>query len=169
MTSRCEWTAQRRLTIALITSLLVALLATALMILDRRRAGTVTATVATEVAAPTWSSSPTLMSRRRSLVAAALWIVFSAALIGLSWAFWGAVAALVVLYTRRARLAELTAWSCLLVVAGIVLVSESRNAPFPNGGWPTTFASAHGIGMFAVVAILVAALVADDADYDRAP
>ena len=164
-----QWTAQRRLTIALITSLLVALLATALMILDRRRAGTVTATVVTEVASPTWSSSPALMSRRRSLVAAALWIVFSAALIGLSWAFWGAVAAVVVLRTRRARLAELTAWACLIVVTGIVLVSEFRNAPFPNGGWPTTFASAHGIGMFAVVAILVAALVADDADYDRAP
>ena len=164
-----QWTAQRRLTIALITSLLFALLAIGLLILDRRRADAVMATVATESGSPTWRWAPALMSPRRSLIAAALWIVFSVALISLSWAFWGALAAVVVLRTRRARLAELTAWSCLLVVAGLVLVSEWRNMPFPNGGWPTSFASVHGIGMFAVVAILVAALVADDADYDRAP
>lgn len=161
-----RWTAQRRLTIALIASLLACSLAIGLVVLDRRR----TQTSATpRQAAPIWSYSSAPMSRTRSILAATLWVVFSTLLIGPSWALWGAVAAIVVLRTRRARLAELTALSCVIVVGAVVVLSESRNAPFPNGAWPTTFSSVHGVGMFAVVAVLVSALVADDADHDRAP
>ena len=65
---------------------------------------------------------------------------------------------------RRRRLAEWTAFASLLVVAVVVIVRERRSAPLPNGGWPTTFESLHELGMFAVAAVIVSALLADDAD-----
>jgi arabinofuranan 3-O-arabinosyltransferase len=163
-----RWTVQRRLTIALIASLLAALVAIALIVRDRQTIDT-RPDMRAPAAAPAWSWFPPLWTRDRSLVAAAAWIVFSGLLIGPPWALWGAVAAAVALGNRRQRLGELTALACLIVVGSIVVLSEVRNSPFPNGEWPTMFNSVHGIGMFAVVSILVGALVADDADYDRAP
>ncbi|NNE12047.1 MAG: hypothetical protein HKN41_07345, partial [Ilumatobacter sp.] len=41
---------------------------------------------------------------------------------------------------------------------------ERRLNPFPNGGWPGTFDAVHELAMFAVVGVLVGALVADDAE-----
>ena len=64
---------------------------------------------------------------------------------------------------RRRRIVELTALASLTVVAAVVVVRERRAGPLPNGGWPGTFESLHGLGMFAIVAVLVAAILADDA------
>ncbi len=160
-----RWTAQRRLTIALIGSLLMTLLAILLIQDDRRRHGVVgLSDTGKRLIVPTWTWATERWSLRRSLLAGVLWITLSVLLIGPSWAFWGAVAASALLATRRSRLAELTALASLITVGAVVVLVERRDAPFPNGGWPTSFTSVHGIGMFAAVSILVAALVGDDAD-----
>ncbi len=164
-----RWTAQRRLTLALLASALAALLAVVLLIRDRRQAATGPAPDPIATTAPMWSWSPKPLTRPRSIVAAGLWVALSALLIGPSWALWGAVAAAAVLRTKQARLTELTALACVIALGAFVVASESRNSPIPSGGWPSTFGSVHGVGMFAVVAVLVGAMVADDADYDRAP
>ena len=111
---------------------------------------------------PVWTWGATPITPRRALLAAGLWIALSVLLIGLPWAVWGVVAAAVGLGTRRERLGELTAVSCLITIGVLVVFVERRDAPFPGGGWPTSFNSVHGIGLFAVVAILVGALIADD-------
>lgn len=166
-TVEVEWTAQRSLTFALIASLLFTLLAIGLVATEhRRRLLAATSSSAgppgTPPAGPIWTWSPAVLSRKRTLLAAALWVVLSALLIGLSWAVWGLVVAVAVLLTRRPRLGELTAISCLIAIGALVVFVEQRDAPFPGGGWPTSFNSVHGVGLFAVVAILVGALVADD-------
>ena len=163
-----RWTAQRWLTVALFASLVATLATIALLVGDLRRTRSTPAPPVRH-GRPSWSWTTPNPPLGRKLVAAALWVTLSMLLIGLSWAFWGALAAAAALRTGRARLGELTALACLLVIGAVVVASEWRNSPFPNGNWPTTFTAVHGVGMFAVVALLVGALVADDADYDRRP
>ena len=159
-----RWTAQRRLSIALAISLLTAMLAVGLVAADLRRGRS---TPRPDVARATWQWSTPPQRRSVSLRAAGAWVVLSAVVIGASWAFWGALAAAVALRTRRGRLGELTALSCVVAIGAAVVLVEWRDAPFPNGGWPSAFASLHGVGMFAVVSILVGAITADDAEVDR--
>ena len=161
-----RWTAQTPLTIALVASLLVALLAVVLIVLDRRRAVPVIEqrSSAPRLVDPT--AQP--LSTRQSIVAAVTWTVLAALLIGPLWAVWGAIGGLAVVVGRRARLPEITALASMSVVAAVVVVRERRTAPAPGGGWPANFESLHGLGMFAVVAVIVAACCADDGAGDGA-
>ncbi len=156
-----RWTAQRRLTIALLLSMITAVSAIALIASDRRRSSPAPLPVPPTAS---WQWSAPRQRRSASIRSAAAWVLLSALLIGPSWAVWGALAAAVALRTRWARLGELTALSCVIALGAAVVLVEWRDAPFPNGGWPSAFASLHGAGMFAVVSILSGAIVADDAD-----
>lgn len=111
-------------------------------------------------------SSPSFAARATGLVVG--WAMLAALLISPQWAVWGVVAGFVVALAQRPRLAELTALASLMAVAALVIVRERRNAPAPGGGWPVVFESWHGLAMFAVVSLLVAALSSDDAATRRA-
>ena len=104
---------------------------------------------------------------------AAGWTALAALIVGPVWGLWGALGGVAVVASRRRRLPELTALACTAVIAVFVVGRERRVAPLPNGGWPSTFEAVHPLGMFAVVCVLVGALVARDAvvvseaDHDR--
>jgi hypothetical protein len=105
------------------------------------------------------------MTRRDRALAGLAWIAAAGLLIGPSGALWGAIAAAVVWWTGRRDLPALTALSTVIGVACYVVVQERRWAPLPDGGWPVRFEAMHDVGMFAVVALVVAALVvADDVE-----
>ena len=154
-----RWTAQGRLTAALVLSASIAALCVVLLVRDRRRdhRGSIA------VAAPRWQWIGPALGPQRAMSGAALWVGLSAALIGPSWALGGAVCGVVAVATRRSRLGELTALASLIALGAVVVLVERRDSPFPNGGWPSAFASMHGVGLFAVVSILVGVFVADDA------
>ncbi len=154
------WSAQTPLTLALVASSIAAVVAIGLIVWDRRR-------TAPPIGGSTDGPRPvdatgTRLTARHSVAIAVAWAVFAALLIGPIWALWGVVAGSAVVVSRRARLAELTALMTLLAVAAAVTIRERRLAPPPGGGWPATFESLHGLGMFAMVAVLVAGCFADD-------
>jgi arabinofuranan 3-O-arabinosyltransferase len=156
-----RWTAQRPLTVALILSLLAAVVAAALIVLDRRARRDEQRPVPTTLA-----RLDVLDGRRPSggaITHAVAWIVTPAVLIGPSWAVWGAVGAIAVVTTGRRRLAELTALAGVGVIGAGVTFLERRDMPAPGGAWPATFESLHGLGMFAAGCLLVGAITADDA------
>ncbi len=156
-----RWTAQRRLTVALVLSGLIVALCAVLIAMDRRRHHG--AVPAIDDPAPRWQWSGRALSMPQAVSTAALWVGLGAGLIGPSWALGGAAAGAVALGTRRSRLGELTALASLITLGAVVVMVERRDSPFPNGGWPSAFASVHGVGLFAVVSILVGVFVADDA------
>ena len=156
-----RWTAQRRLTAALVLSLALTALCVVLIAVDRRRRRCTEPPV--DSPAPLWQWNSPELGLPQALAAAALWVALGAALIGPSWALAGALAGVVVLGTRHARLGELTALASLIALGAAVVMVERRDSPLPNGGWPTAFASVHGVGLFAVVSILVGVFVAGDA------
>ena len=93
------------------------------------------------------------------------WAVLAGLLIQPEWALWGAVAGVAAAgWRRQPRLPELTALAALLVVAGLVVLRERRNAPAPGGGWPLVFDQWHGLALFAGVSLVVGAVFADDAN-----
>jgi hypothetical protein len=102
--------------------------------------------------------------RRTALWIAGLWTVLSALVIAPAWALAGIVAGAALVVLRRRRLVELTSWATVVAVGALVTIRERRNAPAPNGGWPSVFESWHRLGMFAIVSVLVAALFASDAN-----
>ena len=164
-----HWTAQRPFVWALTASLLAAGLAIGLIRRERRRDDRTTGPA--PGGAPVWSWGPAAAwSTRRVLVITILWAATAAVLIAPLWALCGLLGGAGLLVLRRHRVVELTALASLLVVAAVVVLRERRSAPPPNGAWPGVFESLHGIGMFAVACVIVAALVADDADpVARAP
>lgn len=164
-----RWNAQRPLTIAMIVSLVVALLAAALVVLERRLRSRATSVERDEPRPRwTWAGSATTTGWRHRIGSAVLWVAAAGVLIAPVWGLVGAVAGAAALLPRR-RIAELTAWATLVAVGAAVAWLERRNSPFPNGGWPAEFESLHRIGMFAAVALLVGAVFADDADPDGYP
>jgi hypothetical protein len=102
------------------------------------------------------------------LVVTTVWVTASLLLVGPVWALCGLLGGAAIILMPRHRLVELTALASLMVVAAIVVVRERRTAPPPNGAWPGTFESLHGLGMFAVACVVVAALTADDDAADDA-
>jgi arabinofuranan 3-O-arabinosyltransferase len=155
-----RWTPQRGLALALLISTVAGLACCAIVARDRGRDDMPPEEQASE---PAWVEPGRSLSDTARIVAAALWTLTAVLLIGPEWALWGALGGLAVISTRRVRLPEFTALASLLVVAVVVIARERRTAPLPNGGWPGTFESLHELGMFAIVAVLVGALVADDA------
>lgn len=156
VTIHVRWTAQRPLTVSIVLSALAALCCVVLLLAGRRRQPTIAPASAR---APRFVTRLTPISTRRSVIAGAIWILAAVLLIDPSWALWGVVGAAMMVVLRRTRLAELTAIACLIVVVVGVVWIERRDAPFPNGAWPTEFESLHGLGMFAVVSLLVGAVV----------
>lgn len=158
-----HWTAQRPFVWALTASLLATGLAIGLIRRDRRRDDPATTPV--PGAAPVWSWGPAdAWSPRRVLVVTILWAATAALVVGPLWGLCGLLGGAGLLGLRRHRVVELTALASLLVVAGVVVLRERRSAPPPNGAWPGVFESLHGLGMFAVACVIVAAVIADDAD-----
>ncbi len=155
------WTAQRGLTVALLLTGLGAIAALVLLVRDRRSGPPMPGD---SVPGPRWSTPVDRLPDRAAWATALLWPGLAALLIRPEWALWGLLGGLAVVATRRRRLPELAALASLSVVAALVVVRERRIAPFPNGAWPSTFESLHGLGMFAIVCVLVGALVATDAD-----
>ncbi len=161
-----EWTQQRKLNLALIASLATALIAAALIVADRRRSYAGTDDRVVSLTPTLISGSFGSLSRRRARFLCITWIGAAGLLIGPLWAVWGAAGGLVVVATRRSRLPELAAIASLCVVAAIVVLIEFRESTLPNGAWPLRFESIHGVGVFAVVSLIVGALSATDADSD---
>jgi arabinofuranan 3-O-arabinosyltransferase len=171
-----RWTQQRRLDLAFLVSIAGVVAAGALVLVGgrRRRAertdrigpGTTTSPIEGRLAPTAFAKRPAGMSGHLALVG--VWAVLAGLLIQPEWAVWGAVAGVVAASWRRTRLAELTALATLVVVAGLVVLRERRNAPAPGGGWPLVFDQWHGLALFAVVSLVVGALFADDAEPDPA-
>ncbi len=154
------WTQQRKLVLSLLVSLLAVAGSIALVILDRRRH----AHVASSDVPLQPASAPSPLDRRTALVGGAAWCAASGLLIAPVWALPGALAGLALVVTRRRIIPAVAALATLAVVALLVTVRERRFAPAPNGGWPGVFESWHRLAMFAVVSVLVAALVTEPAD-----
>jgi arabinofuranan 3-O-arabinosyltransferase len=157
-----RWTRQRPLDIALALSALGAVVAMALVVIDRRRGAA--ATVHARSAPPVLELGNEPIPRRRAIVVAVAWAALAGLLIAPVWVLWGAIAGAAIAVWRRVRVAELVALATLITVAVLVTVRERRNAPAPNGGWPAVFESWHRLAMFAVVAVAVAAIGATDSD-----
>ncbi|HEY5664692.1 MAG TPA: alpha-(1-_3)-arabinofuranosyltransferase family protein [Ilumatobacter sp.] len=157
-----RWTAQDWLWLALAASLVSALVAVTLVARSRGRDAPPVPGRANNTP-PVWSAPGRSVGARRAAVAGVLWVASSAVLIGPTWATAGAAAAVTLVVARFDRLAELTAAACVVAVAGYVTASELRNAPTPDAGWPVAFERIHGVGLFAAVTLLIAAILADDA------
>lgn len=159
-----SWSAQRSVTIALIVSVFAVIGALALVVVDRRRHRA--RNNHSETPRPAFVTTGPASGTSGWLTLAA-WVVFPALLIGPSWAIWGLIAGLAAGRSPVRRIAELTALAAVVVLGASVTFLERRDAPLPNGGWPTTFESLHGLGMFAMVCLFVSALFADDAEPDQ--
>jgi arabinofuranan 3-O-arabinosyltransferase len=163
-----HWTAQRTLLWALLLSIAGAAVAIGLIRRERserRRREDDTQPIPVPTAPPVWSWGPIVVPPiRRALVVTAVWTLASALLVGPQLGLGGLLGGAAVVAGRRHRFVELTALASLLVVAAIVVVRERRSAPPPDGAWPGVFESLHGLGMFAVACVIVAALTADDTD-----
>jgi arabinofuranan 3-O-arabinosyltransferase len=163
-----HWTQQGRLDVAFVISIIGVLAAVAMTVLGGRRrsarAGrfepTGTTAARSALITPGEAGVAGLTSR---LALVASWAVLAGLLIQPEWALWGAVAGVASAGWRRPRLPELTALATLVVVAGLVVLRERRNAPAAGGGWPLVFDQWHGLALFAVVSLVVGALFADDA------
>jgi arabinofuranan 3-O-arabinosyltransferase len=153
------WTQQSKQDLALLLTLAAAAIAVALVAVDRRRP----ATHADTITEPEFDDRESRLSIRSAATAGAAWCLLAGLLVSPIWVVAGAVAAGALVITRRAALAGLTALAVVAVVGALVTARAWRSAPAPNGGWPVAFESWHRLAMFAIVAVLVAAITADDA------
>ena len=161
-TVTARWTSQGQLDAAIAVSAASALLALGLLVRSRFRPAPVR-THRDAVPALDDLGGPT----GNRLVSVAAWVILPVVLIGPVWGVWGALAGAAGALTRRRRLGELVALAAVVTLGAAVTVIERRNAPFPNGGWPAEFEHLHGIGMFALVALLVG-VVTEQEQADRA-
>src|SRR5690606_26094645 len=151
------WGPQRAQLIAFGLSLMAAAIAVGLLVRDRRRLDVAPVGAA---AGPTWSweRAP---SRQPAWLVVLLWVVPALVLGGLVWGAIGLVGGLVAQRFRTVPIGALTTLVTVGVIAIAVTYVERRDAPFPGGGWPTTFESLHWIGMFAFAALAASALTDD--------
>ena len=105
-----------------------------------------------------WEQLP---SRRPAWVIVAVWTVPALLLAGPAWAVLGLLGGLVAQRYRGVPIAALTTLAAVTVIGLAVTYLERRDAPYPGGGWPTTFDSLHWIGMFAL-ATLAASVLTDE-------
>ncbi len=147
-----QWTAQGPQMIALIISAIGILGCFALAALDRRRSP------AAVVPAARFATGEGPLPERTRWIAAAVWVVAAALLIGVGWALLAAVAAAVlIVHLGRPRLAGFVTIGLLAVMGLVVVRVVQRERPFPNAGWPARFEWLHGLGLFAAVTLVVAA------------
>ena len=152
-----NWTAQTPQTIALLVSALTVLVCIALVLLDRRSA----LIAEPPPAALGWSGDR--IEGHRRWVAAAVWVVAAALLVGLGWALVAAIAAaLLILRVGRPRLAGFLAVGLLGAIAAVVIVIVLREHPLPNAAWPVRFERLHRVGLFAAVSLLIVLFSGDD-------
>ncbi len=145
-----HWTAQRPQMIALLLTGLTLLVCLALVLLDRKSA--ITAEPAPAVLG--WSGDR--VGVRRRWVAAAVWVVAAALLVGFGWALVAAIAGgLLIVRVGRPRLAGFVAVGLLAAIAAVVIVIVLREHPLPNAAWPVRFERWHGVGLFAAVSLLI--------------
>jgi arabinofuranan 3-O-arabinosyltransferase len=149
------WRPQRLQVAAISVSLAVALLAVFLVV--RRRVDD----DGRRTSSPpvwSWDGSP---STAPGWVIVVTWTVVVGSLAGPWWALVGAFGGLATARFRRVPVAASTSLAALGVVAAAVVVSEARNSPLPDGGWPVAFERFHWVGMFAFAALAVSALTDD--------
>jgi arabinofuranan 3-O-arabinosyltransferase len=163
-----RWSAQVPLTVALVLSALTAAGAIGIVVAlwwRRRRRRSVVAPA--DLTITRWASDRGRFTGRSVIWWAVAWCLAGGLLIGPWGALWGAIAGLVLWITRRRDLAALVAVATVAGVSMFVVVNERRWSPSPDGGWPNEFEAVHALGMFAAVALLIAALTADDATAER--
>ncbi len=153
------WTAQRPLNIAFALSALGALLAIALVVLDRRRADD-TDDVAP---APRLATPADRTTTRIAGVTVGIGVVTTALFVGWAWALVALLLGIPAIVLRRNRL--LTAIGAALVLgASLVVVAVVRSErPYPGAGWPVRFEWLHGWTLLGVVLLTVSTLFATDA------
>ena len=151
-----QWTAQGPQTIALLISAVGVLGCFAIAALDRR----CTATAAVPVARFATGEAP--VPDRTRWIAAGVWVVATAVLVGVGWALLAAVAgAVLIVHLGRPRLAGVLTIGLLVVIGLVVVRVVQREHPFPNAGWPARFEWLHGLGLFAAVTLVVSAFAGD--------
>jgi hypothetical protein len=97
-----------------------------------------------------------------------VWALVALLLVGPEGLLFGAVAGASIAITRRRDLPALVTIATVVAIGAYVVVGERRWMPLPNGGWPIQFERVHELGAFAVVSLLIAAVLADDATGDAA-
>ncbi|MEO6571817.1 MAG: hypothetical protein ABIO83_09735, partial [Ilumatobacteraceae bacterium] len=165
-----HWTAQRGLTLAMLASLLGVFGAVGLVLWERRRAPATIGTTSSALAAERATLELTVITLGpvRAAMTGVLWCLAGYLLAGPWWGLVGALAGAAIWVSRRGRIPELTALVTVGVLGAAITAIERADAPVPTGGWPAHFERFHQVGMFAVAAVVVGALVADDAG-SRAP
>lgn len=152
------WGVQRPQTVALLLSAITAMVAVAILAHDRRR-GAVIALPVAEVPRWGWERTP---SRQPAWLVVLLWTLPPLLLAGPSWGLLGLVGGLIAQRHRSIPLAALTTLTTVTVIGLAVTYLERRDAPYPGGGWPSTFDSLHWIGMFAFATLAASALTDEE-------
>ena len=145
-----RWTAQTPLTIALAVSAVGVLACIALVALDRRRLP------AAAHSPPRFALGQPPVPRRVRWIAAVIWVVASALLVGPGWGVVAAFAAAVlVVWLGRPRLAGVVTIAVLVVMGAVVVRVVQTERPLPDAGWPARFEWLHPLGAFAAVSLLI--------------
>ncbi len=143
-----RWTAQTPLTVALVLSVVAGLSCIALAALDRRR------TVRATVPPARFAVGEGPVPMRVRWVAAGVWVVLAAMLVGPGWALAAAVAAAaLVVALGRPRLAGFVTMGILAVMGAVVVSIVRTERTLPDAGWPVRFERLHGLGLFAAVTL----------------
>ncbi|MDG2039682.1 MAG: alpha-(1-_3)-arabinofuranosyltransferase family protein [Ilumatobacter sp.] len=154
------WTPQRALTIALLVSLLAALVMVAIVVVDRRRDDDTEMT--DHPPRFVWRAEPNSGHDIALLIVAT---GAAALLIGWTWALPALVVTGLGLVLKRPRLAGAAGLLIVVgssaVVTGVVLLER----PFPNAGWPMRFEWLHGWTLLGI--LLIACSTVFDRDQER--
>jgi arabinofuranan 3-O-arabinosyltransferase len=160
-----RWTAQGPLNWAFAVSLLTVALALALVAWGlrqrRRAAGPIHAVVTVE-------PFP-LASTRQVVVFAVTWIVASALLVDWIWGLVAFGASLLLIWNRRPAAVAVAGWAGMVGVGVAMVILNRLRRPFPNGGWPGEFAELHEISLFALVTMVIGAILGARRGGGRSP
>ncbi|MFP5489021.1 MAG: discoidin domain-containing protein, partial [Acidimicrobiia bacterium] len=151
-----RWGPQRTQDVAFALTLASVAVALALVVRDRRRS----APHVEPAVAPTWSWER-LPSGQPGWLIVGLWTLPALLLAGPWWGLVALAGGLVAQRCRTVPIGALTTLAAVAVIGLAVTYLERRDAPFPGGGWPTTFESLHWVGMFAFATLAASALTDD--------
>ena len=160
-TVEVEFTPQSKVTLALWISAF-SVLCCIVLVTHRNRAARRAGVAATDEQPVTsmmpWRSAGT----SRPWAAAAAVVAVTALFIAPSWAVPAAVAAALVVWTRRPRLVALAGIVGIAGIAALVLRRQWAYRYPANAAWPGNFQDLHRLGLFAIV-VLAVSFFADDA------